>query len=142
MNTVWRSQDGDDGVGIVEIMISLLIFAVIMMSLVPFLINTYTTSMKNSTIASATQIVNQQIELARGASSSCTEFSAFASAGAPTGLTDGRDLPLVVTQSLPDVAQCTNKPLQSMTVVVRERTASGRVLATSTVLIAVPRAGA
>ena len=139
MSAIWRSKD--DGIGIVEIMVSLLIFAVIMMSLVPFLINTYKTSMNNSTIASATQIVNQQIERARGSSGSCAEFSAFASAGAPSGAVDGRDLPLHVSQALPDLSACATKPLQSMSVVVREGSATGRVLATSTVLIAVPRAG-
>jgi type II secretory pathway pseudopilin PulG len=62
-----RSQAG---FGMIEIVVSLFLLSLLTMGFVPLLINSQTTAGTNTTIATATQIVNQQLEGARSVRSS------------------------------------------------------------------------
>lgn len=62
----------DDGFGMIEVVISIFLLALISVSFMPLLINTWKDTARNTTIATATQIVNQQIEGARAVRSSAT----------------------------------------------------------------------
>ncbi len=54
-----------DGFGAIEVVISLFLLSLISVSFIPLLVNSIKSTGTNTTIATATQIVNQQIEGAR-----------------------------------------------------------------------------
>lgn len=66
----------EGGLGIIEIVISLFLLALLAMSFVPILLNAWKVTAKNTTIATATQLVNQNLEGARSVRS--------ATAGSPS----------------------------------------------------------
>jgi Tfp pilus assembly protein PilV len=54
-----------DGFGVIEVVISLFLLSILSVSFIPLLVNSIKSTGINTTIATATQIVNQQIEGAR-----------------------------------------------------------------------------
>ena len=75
-------EDGS-GFGIMEVVISMFLLGLLSISFIPLLINSIRNSGTNTTIATATQIVNQQIEGARAVRSaaatapSCSDMTKF-----------------------------------------------------------------
>jgi len=71
------------GFGIIEVVVSMFLLGVMAIAFVPLLINSVRNSATNTTIATATQIVNQQIEGARAVRSmtstapSCNDVTQF-----------------------------------------------------------------
>ncbi len=71
------------GFGVIEIVVSIFLLAVLAVSFVPLLVNTWKTTAMNTTLATATQIVNQQVEGARAVRSaasttpSCQDVSQY-----------------------------------------------------------------
>lgn len=55
----------EDGFGVVEVVISMFLLSLLSISFIPLLVNSIKSTGKNTTIATATQIVNQEIEGAR-----------------------------------------------------------------------------
>lgn len=55
----------EDGFGVVEVVISMFLLSLLSISFIPVLVNSIKSTGKNTTIATATQIVNQEIEGAR-----------------------------------------------------------------------------
>jgi type II secretory pathway pseudopilin PulG len=60
------------GFGMIEIIVSLFLLSLLTMSFIPLLINSQKTAGTNTTLATATQIVNQQLEGARSVRSSAS----------------------------------------------------------------------
>lgn len=79
----------DAGFGLVEIIVSMFLLALLSIAFLPLLITSMRTTVVNSTTATATQLVNQQMELARGAGDTCTELTLFKVAALAT-VTDSR----------------------------------------------------
>lgn len=88
----------EDGFGVVEVVISMFLLSLLSVSFIPLLVNSIKSTGKNTTIATATQIVNQQIEGARAVRSptattpSCQDVTNFlnvtiASVTDPRGVT-------------------------------------------------------
>lgn len=88
----------DDGFGVVEVVISMFLLSLLSVSFIPLLVNSIKSTGKNTTIATATQIVNQEIEGARAVRSptsttpSCLDITSFlnvtlASVTDPRGVT-------------------------------------------------------
>lgn len=73
----------ESGFGIIEVIVSFFLLAVSTVSFIPVLVNSWTDTGKNTTIATATQIVNEQIEGARAVRSpastapSCYDVTQF-----------------------------------------------------------------
>lgn len=73
----------DDGFGVVEVVISMFLLSLLSVSFIPLLVNSIKSTGKNTTIATATQIVNQEIEGARAVRSptsttpSCLDVTGF-----------------------------------------------------------------
>lgn len=65
-----RSSNDERGFGIIEIVVAMFLLALLLVSFAPILVNTLKFTARNTTIATATQIVNQQIEAARAVRSS------------------------------------------------------------------------
>ena len=55
----------EQGFGIIEVVVSMFLLSVMAMSYIPLLLNSVKDTATNTTIATATQIVNEQIEGAR-----------------------------------------------------------------------------
>lgn len=60
----------ENGFGIIEVVVSMFLLGLLSVSFMPLLINSWKATGMNTTIATATQIVNQQIEGARAVRSS------------------------------------------------------------------------
>ena len=71
------------GFGVIEIVVSMFLLGVMVISYIPLLVNSLKDTGMNTTIATATQIVNEQIEGARAVRSptstepSCQDITAF-----------------------------------------------------------------
>ena len=80
-----RTQANKDecGFGIIEIVVSMFLLGLLIISFAPILITNLQFTARNTTIATATQIVNKQIEAARAVRSvtattpSCTDIQSF-----------------------------------------------------------------
>lgn len=100
------------GVGIIEIVVAMFLLALLVLSFAPVLVSTISLSGKNTTIATATQIVNKQIEAARALSAlavtppSCSVINSFISS-APAPIVDPRG---VVLQATWDPIVCPTAP--------------------------------
>jgi Tfp pilus assembly protein PilV len=73
----------EHGFGMIEIVVSFFLLSILSLSFIPVLINSWKTSGTNTTMATATQIVNQQLEGARAVRSaaatspSCLDITKF-----------------------------------------------------------------
>jgi len=77
----------DDGIGLIEIIVSMLLLALIAAAFLPVLATTVVQSARNVTTTSATQLVNDQLERARGVVSTCAAATSFLS-DAPFNVVD------------------------------------------------------
>ena len=97
---------GDErGIGIIEIAISMILIALLVLSFIPVLINSNRLSGRNTTMATATQIVSKQIEAARAVTSStstapsCANMNNFMVSPPPSAVVDPRGVTLLAVWS-------------------------------------------
>lgn len=97
---------GDErGIGIIEIVISMFLIALLILSFIPVLINSNRLSGRNTTMATATQIVSKQIEAARAVTSStstapsCANMNNFMVSPPPSAVVDPRGVTLLAVWS-------------------------------------------
>ena len=94
------SASAERGIGIIEIVVSMFLIALLVLSFIPVLINSNRLSARNTTMATATQIVNKQIESARAVTSStstapsCSNLNTFMVSPAPSAVVDPRGVTL------------------------------------------------
>ncbi|TFB48430.1 prepilin-type N-terminal cleavage/methylation domain-containing protein [Cryobacterium tagatosivorans] len=90
----WRleaARQREDGFGLIEIVVSMFLLALLAVAFLPLLITSMKTTVKNSTIATATQLVSQQMEQARAAGDTCTALTAYGNPSpALAAVTDAR----------------------------------------------------
>ena len=117
-----RDSADERGFTLAEILVAMVILALISLVLLPILINGTKTSAQTAAIASATQIVNAQLNMARAAGTTCT---AVQTATSPTIGTKSayRGVPLKLTYT---VGACPTSPAPSAT-------SPGTILVTATV---------
>lgn len=90
----------EEGFGVVEVVISMFLLSLLSVSFIPLLVNSIKSTGKNTTIATATQIVNQEIEGARAVRSptstmpSCLDVTNFLNVTIAT-VTDPRGVTLL-----------------------------------------------
>lgn len=68
----------DDGFGLVEVIVSMVILAVIAIAFLPVLIQGMKQSVANATLATATQLVNEKLQLAQASGPTCTNVTLVA----------------------------------------------------------------
>jgi prepilin-type N-terminal cleavage/methylation domain-containing protein len=146
--TAPQLRGGDEhGFGLVEILVSMTLLAIILAALAPLLVNSVRVSARNATIAYGTQLVNRQIELARSQSTTCADFTTFLQT-VPATETDPRGTSLAITRTpAPATVSAavaagtwtcpTATGVQKLAVSVTN-VSTGQVLADATTLIAVP----
>jgi len=74
----------DQGIGLVEIVICIFLIGLLAIAFIPLFVQGMQLAARNATIASATQIANEQLEIARGTATSCAAFVGAGGYGAST----------------------------------------------------------
>ncbi|WP_160141068.1 type IV pilus modification PilV family protein [Cryobacterium shii] len=98
MKTTTRRQESnlqesnlsESGFGLIEIVISMLLLGLLSVAFLPLLVTSMKTTVRNSTIATATQLVNKQMELARAAGSTCAALNIYEDESPLGTVTDAR----------------------------------------------------
>ncbi|TFD59860.1 hypothetical protein E3T39_09240 [Cryobacterium suzukii] len=83
-NNESRPSDVEDGFGMIEIVVSMLLLSLLAIAFLPMLVTSLRVSVSNSTVTSATQLVAAQMETIRSLGSVCGPLSDYA-AGTQTG---------------------------------------------------------
>jgi len=136
MNVTTRITErfrSDSGFGLIETVISMFLLAILAMLFLPLLIQGLKQSAANATMATGTQLVNERIRLAQGASPVCSSVFAL---GGTDDFTDPRGVVIRVTTTVgtcPTNGDPTTVPV-SVTAV---RTDTSAVLATAATLVLV-----
>ncbi|OIQ85507.1 hypothetical protein GALL_326520 [mine drainage metagenome] len=92
-------REGDDeGIGLVEIVVSMLIFGIVMITAVPLFVGAIKSAARSAQLASASQIASQQLERARSAATSCAAYKSFL-ATSPAPLPDARGTIFTIVQT-------------------------------------------
>jgi type II secretory pathway pseudopilin PulG len=81
-------ETGDTGMGLIEIVIAMFLLALLAMAALPLLIGTLKLSAGNSSVTTATQLVEEQLAQARAQTATCGGLTAFATSTVPA-VTDG-----------------------------------------------------
>ncbi|WP_296666866.1 prepilin-type N-terminal cleavage/methylation domain-containing protein [Demequina sp.] len=86
----------DEGLGLVEVMVSIVVLAVALLAMLTLLIGAINTVAKNNTRATATELATQRVEEARvvALTGDCSTVRATVESAKTTA--DGRGIPLVV----------------------------------------------
>jgi len=88
----------EEGFGIAEALVAILLFGILAVALVPPIIIAIKVSNRATVIASASSVANERIELARNASGSCAALLTFLRSTVPT-YQDARGAAFTVTQT-------------------------------------------
>jgi type II secretory pathway pseudopilin PulG len=122
------------GLGLVEIVIAFAILAIVSLSLIPVLANGISQSASNTTIATASQLANAQINLAAIQPTTCSHFNDYGILTQTTSV-DARGVTLVVTNT---VAVCpTGYPSSRVFTTTVTRQSNGATLATASTRVLV-----
>ena len=129
--------ESDEGFGIVEIIVSMLMLAILAIVLAPVIIGGVQSTAKMSTIATATQLVNEGLETQRA---SVGAGGCPATEPPPVQTIDARGVALTKEVLFPKLAACASTGLLDVT--VRVSTVSkttlfpaGKVLSTADTLV-------
>jgi type II secretory pathway pseudopilin PulG len=130
---------GEDGFGIIEIVVAMFILAIIAIAALPLLVQGLQLTALNATRSTATQLVNDQLELARSQDSTCSTVATLSGDAPPT--TDPRGVVLKVTRAISACPTTTAAypTTVTMTVTVR-RQSTGAVLSSAVTRIYVKKA--
>ena len=131
------ARPNDEGISLIEVIVAMMLLAILAVAFLPVLIQGLQTAAVNSTRATASQLVNLQIETARSQGGDCSLITDLEFA-AVSNVVDKRGVTLVTTR---DAGLCPGVfpgTLSYSVTVTRQDT--GAVLATATTLIYVSQA--
>lgn len=97
-----RLRSNESGVGLIEIIVSMFLLALLATAFLPVLVQGMTTSVRTTTISTASQLAGQQLDQLRELGTTCSEASVFDDA-VPATTTDERG---TVYQPHRQVAAC------------------------------------
>lgn len=120
---------GQGGFGLIEIVISMFLLALLSLALLPLLVQGLTQSKANATLATATQLVNDQIELVRSKTKCSTLVGATSSVPAPQGVA------LTITRTVGGTCPLTGYPITVPVGVTVTRTDTGAVVSSASTLV-------
>lgn len=107
----------DDGLGLVEIMVALFLLAILAISFLPVLIQGLQLSVRNATLATASQVLNEELDRLAALDGTCTALAAHLAAVAPS-TTDARGVSYQPRRQLAPSAICTQGAAPSTVQVV------------------------
>jgi len=126
--------DKDFGFGVIEIVISMFLLGLLAAAFLPLLVQGLKQSAANATLATATQLANDQIELVRSATK-CSELGLPATTTITTTV-DPRNVTLSVVRTVGSSCTPTDEnPVNVPVEVTVTRTDTGSVLATARTLV-------
>ena len=132
IKNVREARDEQSGFGLVELIVAMAILAIISLSLVPLLLNGVRQSAAATTLATATQLANEQIENAAAQPTLCQDFNDTNILTTKTQV-DPRGVTLVITNT---VAACpTAFPNSRLFVTTVTRQDTGTTLITASTLV-------
>src|SRR6187431_225092 len=105
MNRLRNAVRRDDGLGLVEIMISLVILMIVLTAMLTLLIAALNVVAKNNTRATATELVTQRLEQARTSAYTGDCANVKSVAEATTTTTDGRGVSLTTSGAVTNCTQ-------------------------------------
>lgn len=100
------AQHEDRGIGLVEIVVAMFLLALLSIAFLPLLINSLQQAIRNATVATATQVLNEQLDALLATEPTCAAVTAFESA-VPGPTPDRRGVVYLATRSVPDCASLT-----------------------------------
>ena len=86
---------GEAGIGLIEIVVSMFLIALLAMAFLPLLIQSLKASTANTSASIATQLVGQQLEQLRSVPTTCAAVTAFLGTD-PAAVTDDRGVILTI----------------------------------------------
>ena len=129
------SRDRDKGFSMVEIVVSMFLIGIIAVSVLPVLIQALKASAANITVATSNQMINEEMDAARGAVRNCDELQEFL-ANTRSPVTDSQNIELRSTRT--GAGDCTDTKLGAATLTIRiTRGDTGAVVATASTLLSV-----
>jgi type II secretory pathway pseudopilin PulG len=134
MTSTHDERAADRGIGIVEIVIAMFLLALLAAATLPLFVGALRLAAGNSSVTTATQLVDEQLTQARAQTTTCSALTAFATT-ATTNVTDGTGKSLATTRTLTCPASYPGTARFTATV-----QASGTVVATATTLVYVSAA--
>jgi len=134
MTSTHDAPAADSGIGIVEIVIAMFLLALLAAGTAPLLVGALRLSAGNSTITTATQLVEEQLSQARSQTATCSALTAFATTATPA-VTDGAGKSLATTRTASCPASYPGTARFTATV-----KAGGATIATATTLVFVSAA--
>ena len=90
---------GEAGIGLIEIVVSMFLIALLAMAFLPLLINSLKASTTNTSASIATQLVGQQLEQLRTVATNCAAVTTFLGTD-PAAVTDDRGVILTIDRQL------------------------------------------
>jgi type II secretory pathway pseudopilin PulG len=131
-STAPRPPADDEGFGLVEIVVSMLVLAALAIAFLPLLVQGLKLSAANATLATGIQLVNDSLQAAQTASPDCPAVAALA--GVDAAFVDPREVSIVVTTT---VDACPAAPFVGTVRVAATavRTDTGVTLATADTLV-------
>ena len=138
----WVSYRGapDTGLGLVEILVSMLILALLAVAILPVLVQGLRTSSDNATRATANQLADQELDLVRTLRPDCAAVSAFDD-GPSRVATDARGISLEISRAVGACPAATDYPgVVSVSVEVRSLGVPTPILAKATTLVLLEKA--
>lgn len=111
-----ESRESDRGIGLLEIVISMFLIALLAIAFIPVIISGIRASSLNSTVATATRLVSQAVDAARTAApTTCAEAQLLNTTSTQV---DAQGVTLRVTTSVPAVGVCVDGELMTVVVTV------------------------
>ncbi|GMA37711.1 hypothetical protein GCM10025876_39150 [Demequina litorisediminis] len=93
-----RTTD-DDGLGIIEVIVAMLLFGILAVAMVPPILLALQVTAKTTTIASAQEVAQERVEQARVAAALCADFRIFIAGEPADDYTDTRGARYSLTES-------------------------------------------
>ena len=122
----------DEGFGLVEIVVSMFMLALLAMAFLPLLVQGLKQSSANATLATATQLVNERLQLAQAKGPNCTAVTSVAGS---RELTDPRGVIIRVTTTVGACPASTGTPATVPISVTAVRADTGVTLTTAKSLV-------
>ena len=123
------STRGDEGFGLIEIVISMMLLAILATALIPVLVQGLQQAVSNATLASATQLANEKIEQARSWKT-CTDVAA-----SNTSVTEAHGVVLTIDTTVGSCAPSAENPVSVPVTVVVTRGDTGVIVTTTRTLV-------
>ena len=114
MNSTESDRASDAGLGLLEIVISMFLIALLAVAFVPVIISGIRASSLNSTVATATRLVSQAVDTARAAGPA--DCAAAQLLNSTVTQVDAQGVTLRVTTSVPAVGTCVDGAIMTVTV--------------------------